>query len=71
MPAPFVVKEDQGHAVPTERITVREAAHPVPDAASARAGREILDLAATARPGDLVLALISGGGSALMTLPVG
>ncbi|SFJ16199.1 glycerate kinase type-2 family protein [Albimonas pacifica] len=64
-----VVVTRYGHAVPTERIVVREAAHPTPDAAGEAAAREIMEVAASAREGDLVLALISGGGSALMTLP--
>jgi glycerate 2-kinase len=51
-----VVVTRYGHAVPTDRITVLEAAHPVPDAASAHAGQAVLDMAAQARPGDLVLA---------------
>lgn len=65
-----VVVTRYGHGVPTERITVREASHPVPDEACNRAAAEILALAQSAGPDDLVLALISGGGSALMTLPV-
>ncbi len=59
-----------GHATQTERITVREASHPVPDAAGEKAAAEILQAAQEAGPEDLVIALISGGGSALMTLPV-
>lgn len=58
-----------GHAVPTTRIAVMEASHPVPDAASEEAARRILALARGAGEGDLVIALISGGGSALMALP--
>jgi hydroxypyruvate reductase len=58
-----------GHAVKTDRIKVMEAAHPVPDEAGRAAAAEILALAKAAGPDDLVLALISGGGSALMTLP--
>jgi hydroxypyruvate reductase len=58
-----------GHAVPCARIEVVEAAHPVPDAAGEGAARRILDLAAGAGEGDLVLCLISGGASALLTLP--
>ncbi|QBX34979.1 glycerate kinase [Paracoccus liaowanqingii] len=61
-----VVVTRHGHAVPTRRITVREASHPVPDAASEAAAHEILAAAQAAGPDDLVLALISGGGSALM-----
>jgi hydroxypyruvate reductase len=58
-----------GHAVPTNRITVREASHPVPDAAAESATREIMEAASKAGPDDLVLALISGGGSSLLSLP--
>lgn len=65
-----VVVTRYGHAVPTERIAVREAAHPVPDQAGMEAASEILRLVQAAGPDDLVLALISGGGSALMSLPV-
>lgn len=57
------------HAVPTQRIRVVEASHPVPDAAGEDAARQILDLVRGAGPDDLLLALISGGGSALLTLP--
>ena len=58
-----------GHAVPTARIAVAQASHPVPDAAGEAAARRILALAEAAGPDDLVLALISGGGSALLSLP--
>ncbi len=58
-----------GHAVPTARIAVAEASHPVPDAAGEAAARRILALAEAAGPDDLVLALISGGGSSLLSLP--
>ena len=58
-----------GHAVPCQRIEIVEAAHPVPDAAGATPPRRILELAAGAGPDDLVLCLISGGGSALLALP--
>ena len=62
-----------GHALPsggpTSRIEVVEAAHPVPDAAGFAAAERILALAQSAGPDDLVLCLISGGGSALLTLP--
>jgi hydroxypyruvate reductase len=52
-----------------QRIEVVEAAHPVPDAAGLRAAERILALARGLTPDDLVLCLISGGGSALLTLP--
>lgn len=58
------------HAVPTKKITVREASHPVPDAAGLAAAREIMETAAAAGEGDLVISLISGGGSSLMPMPV-
>ncbi len=52
-----------------ERIEVVEAAHPVPDAAGLAAAQRILDLAHGLTEDDLVLCLISGGGSSLLTLP--
>lgn len=58
-----------GHAVGTERISIREASHPVPDQNGLEAAREILALVKSAGPNDLVLALMSGGGSSLMPLP--
>ena len=58
-----------GHAFPTRRITVTEASHPVPDAASEAAARAILARVQGLGPDDLVIALISGGGSALLALP--
>ena len=58
-----------GAGTPCRKIEIVEAAHPVPDAKGRAAARRILDLAATARPDDLVLCLISGGGSALLALP--
>src|SRR5918995_5440645 len=59
-----------GHAVPASRIRVREAAHPVPDMAGLEAAREIISLVSDLTPDDLVLCLISGGGSALLPLPI-
>jgi hydroxypyruvate reductase len=58
-----------GHAVPCSKIEIVEAAHPVPDAAGSTAAERILKLAQSAGPDDLVLCLISGGGSALLALP--
>lgn len=54
---------------PGRRIAIRFGRHPVPDAAGAAAAAEILAAVGGLGPGDLVLALISGGGSALSTLP--
>jgi hydroxypyruvate reductase len=64
-----IVATRYGHAVPAGRITVLEAGHPVPDDNSAEAGRRNLQAVRGLGPNDLVLALISGGGSALMALP--
>lgn len=58
-----------GHAAPCQRIEIVEAAHPVPDAAGRDAAGRILELAKSAGPDDLVLCLVSGGGSALLALP--
>jgi len=58
-----------GHALPCQRVEVVEAAHPVPDAAGLDAARRILALASGLTEEDLLLCLISGGGSALLTLP--
>ncbi len=59
-----------GHGLPTSRIRVVEAGHPVPDEAGEAAARRILERTRELREHDLLLALISGGGSALLSLPV-
>src|SRR6201992_4152636 len=58
-----------GHAVPTRRIKVVEAGHPVPDEAGLKGAEDSLKLAATAEAGDLLLVLLSGGGSANWIAP--
>ncbi len=58
-----------GHGVACDHIEVVEASHPVPDAAGFEAAQRILERARDAREGDLVLCLISGGASALLTAP--
>ena len=58
-----------GHRVPTSQIEVVEASHPVPDEAGERAARRMLDMVHALSADDLVLALISGGGSALLPMP--
>ncbi len=58
-----------GHGLACERIEVVEAAHPVPDAAGREAAGRILAVLRGLTSDDLVLALISGGGSALLALP--
>jgi hydroxypyruvate reductase len=59
-----------GHALPLERIRWVEAGHPVPDEAGETAAREMLGAARAIKPMDMLLALMSGGGSALLSLPV-
>ena len=58
-----------GHGAPTARIRVVEAAHPVPDAAGEMAAAEMFEHVRGLTTDDLVLCLISGGGSALLALP--
>src|ERR1039458_10132231 len=58
-----------GQAVPTRHIEVIESSHPVPDANSERGARRLLERVHGLGPDDLVLALISGGGSALCAAP--
>lgn len=57
-----------GYAVPCQRIEIVEAAHPVPDAAGEAAARRLLQLVQGLTEDDLVLCLISGGGSSLLPL---
>jgi glycerate 2-kinase len=59
-----------GHGVPTRRIRVVEAGHPVPDEAGLKAADDTLRLAAEATADDLLLVLLSGGGSANWIAPV-
>ena len=58
------------HGLPTRRIRVVEAGHPVPDEAGEAAAREILSRARQLKEDDLLLALLSGGGSSLLAFPV-
>lgn len=58
-----------GHAVPCNHVEIVEASHPVPDKAGHAAAQRILDIAQGAGADDLVLCVISGGGSALLALP--
>jgi hydroxypyruvate reductase len=60
-----------GHERPCRGIEIASAAHPVPDAAGAAATARMLDLLQGLGPEDFVLALISGGASALMVAPAG
>ncbi|WP_281649208.1 glycerate-2-kinase family protein, partial [Parendozoicomonas sp. Alg238-R29] len=58
-----------GYSVPCRNIEIIEAAHPVPDAAGEKAAQRILNLVSDLTADDLVLCLISGGGSALLPMP--
>ena len=68
-PPSGVVVTRYGHAVDCRHVEVIEAAHPVPDAAGLAAARRILGLAEGLGPEDLLLCLVSGGGSALLAAP--
>ncbi|MDO9528178.1 MAG: glycerate kinase [Syntrophales bacterium] len=59
-----------GHGLPLKRFVVTEAGHPVPDEAGLAASRHIINLLEQSDERDLIICLISGGGSALMPLPV-
>jgi hydroxypyruvate reductase len=58
------------HVLPTQTITIHEAGHPIPDEAGVSGTQCIADILSSAQADDLVICLISGGGSALMPLPV-
>jgi glycerate 2-kinase len=58
------------HGLLSNRITVIEAGHPVPDESGEKAAQEILRRVKALTPNDLLLVLVSGGGSSLLTLPV-
>lgn len=64
----LVVTRDD-HGVPCSRVEIVEASHPVPDTRGLAAAQRILSMVGGLEPDDLVLALISGGGSALLSLP--
>jgi len=65
-----VINTKYGYLAKTEIVRINEAGHPIPDAAGVQGAKEMAGLAARASDSDLVICLISGGGSALMTLPV-
>jgi glycerate 2-kinase len=65
-----LVNVKYGHGAETEMVRLNEAGHPIPDAAGMAGTKQMAELARKATDDDLVLCLISGGGSALMTLPV-
>jgi hydroxypyruvate reductase len=71
-PAPLsgLVVTRYGYGVPCDRIEIVEASHPVPDEAGLHAAQRMLKLVQGLSPDDLVLCLISGGGSSLLPLPI-
>ncbi|WP_250480077.1 MULTISPECIES: glycerate kinase [unclassified Caballeronia] len=68
-PLEGIVVTRYGYAVPCQRIEIIEAAHPVPDAAGLAAAKRILQSVSGLSADDVVLCLISGGGSSLLPLP--
>ena len=70
-PLTGVVVTRYGYDVPCDRITVLTAAHPIPDQAGLDASHQILDALQNLTVDDLVVALICGGGSALLPMPLG
>jgi glycerate 2-kinase len=59
-----------GHTLPTKRIAIREAAHPIPDRAGLHATQQLLSLVKHLGPRDLLFVLLSGGASSLLPAPV-
>lgn len=70
-PLTGVVVTRYGYGCETQHVRVLEAAHPVPDEAGLAASRALLEAVSGLGPDDLVVALICGGGSALLPLPPG
>jgi len=64
-----IVNVKYGYTAATEIIEVNEAGHPIPDEASVKGARKMAALLESATERDLIICLISGGGSALMVLP--
>lgn len=69
-PLEGVIVTRYGYAVPCQHLRVLEAAHPVPDAAGLAATEALFDAVRDLTPDDLVVALICGGGSALLPAPL-
>lgn len=66
-----IVNVKYGHSAALEKIKINEAGHPVPDEAGLSGSKEIIELLRTTGERDLVICLISGGGSALLPVPAG
>ncbi len=69
LPIDGLVLTRYGHAAPTQFIKIVEAGHPVPDQAGMDGAAKIFQLVNQLNPGDTLIALVSGGGSSLLTLP--
>jgi glycerate 2-kinase len=69
LPFKGLVVVKYGHIAPVKRVILREAAHPVPDEAGLAASLEMMDMLREAGDEDLVICLLSGGGSALLPCP--
>ncbi len=65
-----VVSVKYGYTAPTHRIQIDQAGHPIPDERAVQATEKMIDLLQRGGPDDLVICLLSGGGSALMVAPV-
>ena len=65
-----LINTKYGHGLPLNRIKLKEAGHPLPDEAGMRGAGAVLSLIEKAKEEDLIICLISGGGSALLPLPV-
>jgi len=66
-----IISVKHGYTIKLERVYVREVGHPLPDEAGVKVTKEILTLLREAQENDLILCLISGGGSALLPAPAG
>lgn len=65
-----VVKEGHAATTTSDQLTIIEAGHPVPDARGVAGGQRVAELLAQTNEQDLIITVLSGGGSALLTLPV-
>lgn len=65
-----IINTKYGHALPLKTIKIHEAGHPVPDVSGLRGTQEIVRLLQLTGEKDLIFCLLSGGGSALLPLPV-
>jgi len=66
-----IVNVKYGHTVSLNKIKINEAAHPVPDDAGLKGSQEIIELLKQTGEKDIVICLLSGGGSELLPLPAG